>query len=120
MPVQTNRSKARLVKPPARPTVGLSTWTSGSPATWLMWIRGPATSIRPGSTTSSMSVPSSAQAIRRSAIDEWWPPPATRTVSARVARQAATMSFEPPRIGTGGWSGTSPTWRSGTQAPTTV
>ena len=84
---------------------GSSTCSSGSPVTGRMCSRGPATSISPGATTRSMSVPSSCQDSRRSRAGPTLAPAATATVSARTpapprrrprARRAAARRARPP------------------------
>ena len=113
-----SRSTAPLTTRRAPANSGSSTCSSGSPVTGRMCSRGPATSISPGATTRSISVPSSCQDSRRSRAGPTLAPAATATVSARAERTASATSSSPPSSGM-----PSPTIRAPSpvdkQAPTT-
>lgn len=88
--VATLRSKTALMTRPKPTNSGRSTCSSGRPATGRMCRRGPATSVRPGDTTRTASVPSSRHEFHRN-FSALIPPDRTATVSARTP--------EPPKTG---------------------
>ena len=89
-----------------------------------MCSRGPATSIRPGETTSSVSLPSNCQEIQRSFSGPIRPEDTTATVSALLYLTAATTESTSPSSGTFTLPKVSMVWvwattSDGTQAPIT-
>ena len=79
---------------------GASMCSNGSPAIGRVSTRGPATSVRPGATTSSMSRPSNAQPSSRSPRAPSCQDDVQATVSTPMRAATAAASRSLPTIGT--------------------
>ena len=91
------RSTSDFHSQPAPRNVGWVSRIIGSPSTGVMCSRGPATSMRPGSTTRSRSVPSSAHAswCRRRPVHPGAAPTATTSTPGPRGARSATSSRSP-------------------------
>ena len=114
-PTRSNRLLASCLAPRKS---GCSTWSSGIPATGLMLMRGPATSMSAGATNRSVRASSRPQASLRSAAPSSSGQARIATASAFTLLTTSATSEKPPSTGTPSTSTMSEP--EGRQAATTV